>query len=79
MLVNFFPVHRYSIDFFRKYLVLTESRTPLKPVQGSLRIVALSISSHMNRLNKAESAVSNIVGSLYFRRIRFFQIIYLEI
>ena len=45
------PVHRYSVDFFhilvlQKYWVLTESRIPIKPVLGGMRIVALSISSH---------------------------------
>ena len=33
-----------------------ESRIPLKPVQGGVRIVALSISL-INRLDKTESAV----------------------
>ena len=28
----------------------------------------------MNRLNKTESAVSGVVGSLYFLRIRFFRL-----
>ena len=45
------PVHRYSVDIFfhilarREYRVLTESRIPLKPVLGGVRIVAPSISS----------------------------------
>ena len=55
---------------FREYLGLTESKTPLKLVLGSVRSVALSISSH-NRLNKTESAVFDLVGSLYFGKIRF--------
>ena len=38
-----------------------ENRIPLKPVPVGMRIVVL-----MNRLNKSESAVFNIVGSLYF-------------
>ena len=50
-LVKLLPVHRYSVDVFhilvlKEYWVLTESRIPLKPVLGDVRIVALSISSH---------------------------------
>ena len=45
------PVHRYSVDFFhilvlQKYLVLTESRIPIKQVLGCMSIVAISVSSH---------------------------------
>ena len=46
------PVHRYSVDIFIEYWVLTGSRIPLKPVLDGVRIYALSI-----RLNKTESAV----------------------
>ena len=36
----------FHILVLREYWVLTESRIPLKPVLGCVRIVALSISSH---------------------------------
>ena len=38
----------FHILVFRDYWVLTENRihVPFKPVQGGVRIVALSISSH---------------------------------
>ena len=50
-LVKLLPIHRYRVDIFhilvlQEYWVLTESRIPLKPVLGSVRIVALSIRSH---------------------------------
>ena len=44
--------YRYSVAMFfhimdiQEKWVLTESRIPLKPVLGGVRIVALSISSH---------------------------------
>ena len=60
-MVKLLHVHRYSVDIFhilvlQEYWVLTESRVPLKPVLGDVRIVALSIRSQ-NRLNKTKSAV----------------------
>ena len=36
----------FLIPVLQEYGVLTESRIPLKPVLGGVRIVALSISSH---------------------------------
>ena len=51
-LVKLLPVHRYIVLIFfhililLEYWVLVESRTPLKPVLGGVRMVALSISSH---------------------------------
>ena len=36
----------FHILVLRGYWVLTESRIPLKPVLGDIRIIALSISSH---------------------------------
>ena len=50
-LVKFLPVHRYSVDIFSYFgpsgiLDSDESRIPLKPVLGGVRIVAFSISSH---------------------------------
>ena len=36
----------FHIMSLQEYLVLMESRIPLKPVLGSVRIVALSIGSH---------------------------------
>ena len=42
--------------FLQEYWVLTESRIPLKPVLGGVRIVAIPLVL-MNRLNKTESAV----------------------
>ena len=36
----------FHILFLREYWILTESRIPLKPVLGGMRIVVLSISSH---------------------------------
>ena len=50
-LVKLLPVHRYSVDNFHildilEYLILAESRLSLKLVLGSVRIIALSNSSH---------------------------------
>ena len=45
--------------FLLEYWVLTESRIPLKPVLGGMRIVAFSLVL-INRLNKTESAVSYV-------------------
>ena len=51
-LVKLLPVHRYSVDIFSYsglsglFMVLTESRIPLKPVLGGVRINAFSINSH---------------------------------
>ena len=50
-LVKLLPVHRSNVDIFyilvlHEYWVLVESRIPLKPVLGDVRIGALSISSH---------------------------------
>ena len=50
-LVKLLPVHRYSVDIvhisaLREYWILTESRIPLTPVLGGVKIIALSISSH---------------------------------
>ena len=49
---------RYSVDIFSHSgpWVLAESRIPLKPVLGSLIIIALSLVL-MNRLNKTDYAV----------------------
>ena len=58
-LVKLLPVHRYSVDIFhvlilQEYWVLMESKITLKPLLGSVRIVALSIYSyeqtHLNRV-----------------------------
>ena len=71
------PVHRYNVDIFsysamvlREYWVLTESRIPLKPVLGGMRIVAQCPLVLMNRLNKTKSAVVSL-----FLTDPFFQII----
>ena len=50
-LVKLLPVHRYSVDIvhisaLREHWILTESRIPLTPVLGGVKIIALSISSH---------------------------------
>ena len=37
----------YHIRVLQEYWVLTDSRIPLKPVLGGVRIVAFSISSHV--------------------------------
>ena len=42
-----------------------ESRIPLKPMLGSVRIVAISISSHTYSI-KPSLPFSNIAGSLFF-------------
>ena len=49
--LNFSPYIDIVLIFFhilvlQEYWVLTESRIPLKPVLGDVRIVAFSISSH---------------------------------
>ena len=49
--VKLLPVHRYVVDIFSysgpsEYWVLMESRIPLKPVLGGVRIVEHFISSH---------------------------------
>ena len=46
----------FHILVLLEYWVLTESRIPLKPVLGDVRIVALFISLH-EQTHKAESAV----------------------
>ena len=46
----------FHILVLQKNWVLTESRIPLKPVLGGVRIVALLLVL-MNRLNETESAV----------------------
>ena len=74
-LVKLLPVHRYSVVIFFKFWTfenIRESRIPLKPVIGGMRSVALSISSH-EQAQKTYLLFSNIVGSLYFRRIQFFR------
>ena len=38
----------FHIQVLHEYWVLTESRIPLKPVLGGVRIVALSISSYLD-------------------------------
>ena len=48
---------RYSVDIFfilvrQENWVLTESRIPLKPVLGGVRIVTLCISSHEQTKNR---------------------------
>ena len=50
-LVKLLPVHQYSVEIFSYFgpsgiLGSDESRIPLKPVLGGVRIVALSICSH---------------------------------
>ena len=55
--------------------VLTESRIPLKPVLGAMRTDGLSISFWIESI-KPSLLFSYIVGSVFFWRIRFFQIIF---
>ena len=40
------------------YWVLAESRIPLKPVLGGMRIVAISISSHEQTIDKKQCGIS---------------------
>ena len=56
----------FHILVLQEYWVLTESRIPLKPVLGGVRIVALSICSHEQIQKKKSQLFSYIVGSLYF-------------
>ena len=46
----------FHILVLQEYWILMESRIPIKPVLGGLRIVELPL-IFMNRLNKTESAV----------------------
>ena len=60
-LVKRLPVHRNSVDIFhililQEYLVLMESRIPLKPVLGACELLHFPLVL-INRLNKTESAV----------------------
>ena len=56
----------FHILVFQAYWVLTESRIPLKPVLGGVRIVALSNSSH-----EQTPLFLIIVSSLVLLKIRF--------
>ena len=55
--------------------ILTDSRIPLKLVQGGVRTVALSIIGLMDRLNKTQSAVFLYCRFFLFLKDPFFQII----
>ena len=55
-----------------------ESRIPLKPVLGDMRIVAPNPLVLMNRLNKTESDVFLYCRFSLFLKDPFFQIIYLH-
>ena len=56
MSLNVYITHPITFYLLEQYSI------PLKPVLGGVIIVALSISSH----EQTESAVSYILGSLYF-------------
>ena len=60
----------------QEYWLLTEIRIPLKLVVKYLRIVALFISSH-EQTKKTSMLFSNIIGSLFFLKDPFFQIVLL--
>ena len=69
MLMSFSPYIDIVMILFHilvldEYWILKESRIPLKPVLGGVRIVALSITSHDSI--KPGLLFSYIVGSLYF-------------
>ena len=87
-LIKLLPVHRYSVDIFhtlvlRAYWVQTESRITLKLVLGSVRIVALSISSHeQTQLNRVcyflivlvlSFSEGSILQSIYIKSFHFYK------
>ena len=79
-MVKPFPCIDIVLMIFRslviqEYWVLTESRTPLKPVLWGMRIVALSTIVLINRLNKTETVVFSYCRFTLFTRDPFFQII----
>ena len=67
-------MHRYSGAISSYSGLLTESRIPLKPVRGGMRIVALSISFHEQTKN--ESVVFQYCRFSLFLKNPVFQIIY---
>ena len=63
----------FHILVLLEHRVLTESRIPLKPVLGGVKIAALVL---MNRLNKTESALFLCCRFSLFLKDSLFQIIY---